>query len=135
MDKNNNLDKIKQYDRVVQSIMTNVLIEQKRNGKFIIYKFDPGDEAQRLFFNVTAVAADLDKELIYLDMSLWKYIRFRLKFGHKRKNLRWFKRFSHQINVSDIVETQELMAFICKAFNISKEKCGEINNEYYGWVD
>ena len=129
------IETIKEYDKIVQAVMTNVLIEKERLGNFIIYKFNPDDNAQKLYFNVTAVAADLNRQPIYLDMSLWTYLRFRFKFGRKRKNLRWFGWLRRKVNTKEIVDTQELMDFIGKEFNIDRKMFNNINNEYYGWVE
>lgn len=126
---------IQEYDKIVQAVMTNILIEKERLGNFIIYKFNPDDDAQKLYFNVTAVAADLTRQPIYLDMSLWTYLCFRFKFGRKRKNLRWFGRLRREVNTKEIVDTQELMDFISKEFDIDRKMFNNINNEYYGWVE
>lgn len=130
-----NKEVIQEYDKIVQAIMTNVLIEKERLGNFIIYKFNPDDDAQKLYFNVTTVAADLIRQPIYLDMSLWTYLRFRFKFGRKRRNLRWFGRLRRKVNAKEIVDTQELMDFIGKEFDIDRKMFNNINNEYYGWVE
>ena len=126
---------IQEYDKIVQSVMTNILIEKERLGNFIIYKFNPDDDAQKLYFNVTTVAADLTRQPIYLDMSLWTYLRFRFKFGRKRRNLRWFGRLRRKVNTKEIVDTKELMDFIGKEFDINRKMFNNINNEYYGWVE
>ena len=126
---------IQEYDKIVQSVMTNILVEKERLGNFIIYKFNPDDDAQKLYFNVTTVAADLTRQPIYLDMSLWAYLRFRFKFGRKRRNLRWFGRLRRKVNTKEIVDTKELMDFIGKEFDIDRKMFNNINNEYYGWVD
>lgn len=130
-----NKEVIQEYDKIVQTIMTNILIEKERLGNFIIYKFNPGDDAQKLYFNVTTVAADLIRQPIYLDMSLWTYLCFRFKFGYKRRNLRWFGWLRRKINIKEIVDTQELMDFISKELDIDRKMFNNINNEYYGWVE
>lgn len=129
-------DKTKEYDRVVNSIMTNVLIEQGRNGRLMIYNFKPHNDAQKLLFNVTAVVADVQKENIYLKMPLWSYIRLRIKFGKKRRNLKWINPISDfKMSADCKLDAQTLMDYICKELHISEEFYSEINNEYYGWFN
>lgn len=126
---------IQEYDKIVQTIITNILIEKNRLGNYIIYKFNPNNNTHRLFFNVTAVAADLNRQPIFLDMSLWNYLRFRIKFRRRRRNLRWFGWRRRQYKSGEIVSVQELMNFISKEFDIDEKIYNNINNEYYGWVE
>ena len=83
-------DKYKQYDTVVNAIMMNILVERERCGMFLLYDFNPKDDADKLYYNVTTAAADLRKENIYLNMPLLDYIKFRKKRSKNRSNLRWF---------------------------------------------
>jgi len=124
---------IQEYDKIVQTIITNVLVEKERLGSYIIYKFNPNNNTHKLFFNVTAVAADLNRQPIFLDMSLWSYLRLRIKFGRRRRNLRWFGWRRRQYKLEEIVPVQELMDFISKEFDINEKMFNDINNEYYGW--
>ena len=126
---------IQEYDKIVQTIITNVLVEKERLGSYIIYKFNPNNNTHKLFFNVTAVAADLNRQPIFLDMSLWSYLRLRIKFGRRRRNLRWFGWRRRQYKSKEIVPVQELMDFIGKEFDIDEKMFNNINNEYYGWVE
>ena len=126
----------KKYDEVVNVIMTNVLIERERNGKYILHKFDPTNDGHKLYFNITAVAADLNREKIYLDIYLLNYLKFCKKRCKKRSNLRWFswfqkKKFSDENKIS--VDT--LMNFICTELHLNYRLFKEINDEYYGWVE
>lgn len=129
-------DKYKQYDQVVQTVMTNILVERQRCGKFIIYDFDQTEDGNKLYFNVTAVAADLNKEKIYLNMPLLDFIFFWKKRRKKRKNLRWLnpiqkKKLPDENKTSAFI----IMDFICKELNLNYHLFTEINNEYYGWID
>lgn len=129
-------DKYKQYDQVVQTIMANVLVERQRCGRFIIYDFDQTDNTNRLYFNVAVIAADLNKENIYLDMSLLDFIFFWKKRRKKRKNLRWLSPFQKK-KISDEHKTSVsiIMDFICYELNLSYQLFKEINDEYYGWYE
>ena len=66
-------DKYSLYDSVVTTIMTNVLVERERCGKFLLYDFDPNLDLDRLYFNVAAIAADIRRENLYLHMPLWHF--------------------------------------------------------------
>jgi len=121
-----------EYDRVVQTIMTNILIERGRSGKFILYKFYPEKDSHRLYFNITAVAADLNKEKIYLDMPLKKYFIFKKKENKKRLNLKWINPIQKIFLKDDFkISISYLMSFIRRELNIKESLYKEINNEYY----
>ena len=123
-----------EYDRVVQTIMTNVFIEKERSGKFIIYNFEPQIDSHKLYFNVAAVAADLTNEKVYLDMGLLDYIKFWKKRSKKRSNLKWFSPFHKYKTDKELgVDTSIMMNFIAASMGIDRNLFKEINNEYYGW--
>lgn len=128
--------KYKMYDNVVSTVMMNVIVEKQRCGKFLIYDFDQTDDGNKLYFNVTLVAADLAKEKIYLDMPLLDFIFFWKKRRKNRKNLRWFGPFQKR-KLSDENKTSTLiiMDFICEQLNLNYRLFKEINDEYYGWID
>lgn len=128
--------KYKTYDQVVSTIMTNVLIERERCGKFLLYDFQEDNDADRLYFNVLAIAADLNKENIYLDMPLREFLKFRKKRKKKRVNLKWFnpiqkKKLAEENKTSVFI----IMDYICEQLNLNYHIFKEINNEYYGWVE
>lgn len=124
------------YDSVVQTIMTNILVEHERCGKYLLYDFQPSDDADKLYFNITAIAADLGKENIYLNMPLWDYIKFRKKRRKKRVNLRWLNPIQKK-KLSDEYKTSVsiIMDFICEQLKLNYRLFKEINDEYYGWID
>ena len=128
--------KYKLYDGVVAIVMRNILIERERCGKFILYDFHPTEDADKLYFNVTAIAADLEKEKIYIDLPFWDYIKFRKKRRKKRTNLRWLNWFQKK-KLSDEQKTSVgiIMDFICEELKLNYRLFKEINDEYYGWVD
>ena len=126
-------DKYKQYDEVVQTIMRNVLVERERCGKFLLYDFQPLMDADRLYFNVAAIAADLRKENLYLNMPLRDYIKFRKKRGKKRTNLRWFGPIhSYFLDQEYKTSTYIIMEFVKEALDLPSDMFKTINDEYYG---
>lgn len=135
-DKKNLKDRYKLYDDVISTIMTNILVERHRNAKFLIYSFDQYDDTNKLYFNVTAVAADLNKEKIYLDMPLLDFIFFWKKRRKKRRNLRWLNPIQKKkISDDNKVKASTIMDFICEQLDLNYRLFKEINDEYYGWVD
>ena len=128
-------DKYSLYDSVVTTILTNVLVERERCGKFLLYDFDPNLDLDRLYFNVAAIAADIRKENLYLHMPFWSYVKFRIKRWKKRMNLKWFSP-SQAKELDDDYKTSItiLMYFIADQLNIPTDLFKEINDAYYGWV-
>ena len=129
-------NKYTQYDNVVKTVMTNILVERERCGKYILYDFQPSNDADKLYFNVAAIAADLNKEKIYLGMPLLDFIFFWKKRRKKRHNLRWLNPIQKK-KLSDENKTSVsiIMDFICVQLKLNYRLFKEINDEYYGWID
>lgn len=125
-----------QYDNVINTIMTNVLVERERCGKYILYDFRPSDDADKLYFNVAAIAADLNGEKIYLGMPLLDFIFFWKKRRKKRHNLRWLNPIQKKkLSDEDKTSVSIIMDFICVQLKLNYRLFKEINDEYYGWID
>lgn len=128
--------KYTQYDNVVSTIMTNILIERERCGKYILYDFQPSNDADKLYFNVATIAADLNREKIYLGMPLLDFIFFWKKRRKKRHNLRWLNPIQKKkLSDEDKTSISIIMDFICVQLKLNYRLFKEINDEYYGWVD
>lgn len=129
-------NKYTQYDSVVSTIMTNILVERERCGKYILYDFRPSDDADKLYFNVATIAADLNKEKIYLGMPLLDFIFFWKKRRKKRHNLRWLNPIQKKkLSDEDKTSVSIIMDFICVQLKLNYRLFKEINDEYYGWID
>lgn len=129
-------NKYELYDFVVSTVMTNVLVERQRCGKFLLYDFRPDIPMDRLYFNVAAIAADLEREKLYLHMPFWEYIKLRLKFKKKRTNLKWFSSWEERkLNDENKTSVGMIMHFISEQLDVLIDLFKEINDEYYGWVD
>ncbi len=127
-------NKFIEYDKVVNVIAQNVLVERQRCGKFLLYDFDQTQNEDRLYYNVMVVMADVKKEKIYIDMPFFQYVKFRLHRFKVRKNLRWFgpiqkKKLSDENKTSVYI----IMDFIREQLNLTDNFFKEINDEYYGW--
>ena len=129
-------DKYKHYDEIVNTILTNILVERERCGKFLLYDFQPLMDADKLYFNVANVAATFRKENLYLDMSLKDYIKFRIKRGKKWSNLRWFNPIEkHFLEDEHKTSIYMIMEFIKETMNLPNGIFKEINDEYNGWIE
>ena len=129
-------DMYDKYDEVVTVVMKNVLVERKRCGKYILYDFQPSNDADKLYFNVATIAADLNKEKIYLGMPLLDFIFFWKKRRKKRRNLRWLNPIQKKkLSDEDKTSVSIIMDFICVQLKLNYRLFKEINDEYYGWVD
>lgn len=122
------------YDKVVNTIMRNILVERQRCGKILLWDFNPTDPADRLYFNIAAIAADLNKECIYLNMPLKDYLKMKWKRRKTRKNLRYFGPIqAKELDDEHKTSIYILMDFIREQLEIDYKLFEEINNEYYGW--
>lgn len=127
-------NKFIEYDKVVNVIAQNVLVERQRCGKFLLYNFDQTQNEDRLYYNVMAVMADVKKEKLYIDMPFFQYVKFKLHRFRVRRNLRWFgpiqkKKLSDENKTSVYI----IMDFIREQLNLTDNFFKEINDEYYGW--
>lgn len=127
-------NKFLEYDKVVNVIAQNVLVERQRCGKFLLYDFDQTQNEDQLYYNVMAVMADVKKEKLYIDMPFFQYVKFKLHRFRVRRNLRWFgpiqkKKLSDENKTSVYI----IMDFIREQLNLTDNFFKEINDEYYGW--
>ena len=83
-------EKFGRYDEIVNTILKNILVERERCGKILLWDFNPIDHGDRLYFNIAAIVADINKEPMYLNMPLFDYLKFKWKRRKSRKNLRYF---------------------------------------------
>jgi hypothetical protein len=127
-------EKYGRYDEIVNTILKNILVERERCGKILLWDFNPVDHGDRLYFNVAAIIADLNKEPIYLNMPLFDYLKFKWKRRKSRKNLRYFGP-NHAAKLDDEYKTSIYLItdFVCEQLNVSRDLLKEINDTYYGW--
>ena len=127
-------DGYKEFDTVVQTIFTNVLVERKRCGKIILFDFEPDYIGDKLYFNVAELAADICGEVFYVDMDLVDYIKFKFGRGRKQKNLRWLRPWVRtKLKNEDKISVYMIMNFIKEQLNLDDDMFEKINDAYYGW--
>lgn len=129
-------EKFLKYDEIVNTIMMNILIERKRCGKILLWDFNPLDDGDKLYFNIAAVVADMNKESMYLNLPLIDYLKFKWKRRKSRKNLRYFGP-NHAAKLDDEHKTSIyiIMDFIREQMGFNYSLYKEINDAYYGWVE
>lgn len=129
-------EKYTRYDSIVNIIMTNIMVERQRCGKYLLWDFNPVCDSDRLYFNITAIAADLNREFIWLDMPFIDYIKMKWKRRKVRKNLRYFGPIrKHFLDNEYKTSIYIIMDFIKEQLNITHALFKEINDEYYGWYE
>lgn len=129
-------DKYGRYDEIVNTVLMNILVERERCGKILLWDFNPIDHGDRLYFNVAAIVADLNKEPIYLNMHLFDYLKFKRKRRKSRKNLRYFG--PHKAAALDDEHKTSIyiiMDYIRETMGFDYSLYKEINDAYYGWID
>ena len=129
-------EKFGRYDEIVNTILKNILVERERCGKILLWDFNPIDHGDRLYFNIAAIVADINKEPIYLNMPLFDYLKLKWKRRKSRKNLRYFGP-SHAAKLDNEHKTSIyiIMDFIREQMNFDYSLYKDINDEYYGWVE
>lgn len=131
-----NKEKYERYDEIVNTILMNVLVERKRCNKILLWDFTPDLPADRLYFNIAAIVADMNKECIYLNMPFLDYLKFKWKRRRSRKNLRYFgpirsRRLDNECKTSIYL----IMDFVAERMGITHDLFKEINDAYYGWIE
>lgn len=122
------------YDTVVGTIMSNVIVERQRCGKIILWDFQEDNDWDRLYFNVAAIVADMNHEVMYLQMPFWNYIKMKWKRRKQRKNLRYLSRSrAENVPIENRTSIYIIMSFVAEFYNLPQSYFGEINKVYYGW--
>lgn len=127
------MDQNKRYDQFVASIISNVIVESDRCSDIILWDFQEDCHADRLYFNVATIVADMYNKQMYVQMKLLDYLKLKRKVK-QRKNLHWLtpahaKRIPQENKTSVYI----LMDFIRVHFDEPTSIFKEINDEYYGW--
>ena len=121
----------KEYDKIVGTIMQNVLAESNRTGgKIVLWDFHPVNNIDRLYYYVACLISDIYNKDVYLEMKFWDYLKFR-KANKKRKNLHWVWRKHTNIPEEGKTSVYILMDFVRNYYNIPIETFDDILKEYY----
>ena len=128
--------KYNEYDKIVGTIMSNVLAERNRVGKIVLWDFQEGQSSDRLYFHAACIVADVENEKVYINMPFIQYLKLKWKSRKVRKNLRWCnplmaRRLPNEGKTSVFI----IMDFIAEFHKIGFNKFAEINEAYYGWYE
>lgn len=124
------------YDEVVGTILSNITVERFRCGKIVLWDFQEDNNWDRLYFNVASILADVDHDVIYLQMPYWKYLKMKWKRHKQRKNLRYLYSWrAKTIPPENKTSVYIIMDFIRAYYGLPESYFKEINDEYYGWVE
>ena len=123
----------KQYDEIVRTIMQNVVNQSTyTDGKVVLWDFQQNCDADKLYYNVACIVADLFNEQIYIQMPFFQFLKLKYK-QRKRKNIHWIDRKTNKINAMGKTSVYIIMNYIKDYYQIDEQKFADINNEYYGW--
>ena len=125
------LETNKQYDKIVGTIMQNILAESNiAGGKIVLWDFQPDNAMDRLYYHVACIISDIYNKQIYLEMKLWDYLKF-WKANRKRRNLNWVWRKHTNLPEESKTSVYILMEFVREYYQVPVEIFDEINKEYY----
>ena len=129
------LETNKTYDKIVGTIMQNVIAESNlAGGKVVLWDFHPENAVDRLYYYVACIVADLYDKQMYLEMTLWRFIKFKFK-NRKRKNIHWVNRRHTSLPPECQTSVFIIMDCVREFQGIDINIFDDINKEYYENTD
>lgn len=125
------------YDEIIGTLLMNVLAEEKRCGKVVLKNFHVENPAHRLYFEAAVIANAISRAPIYMDMSLWEYLRFKYQKRHKKMR-KTIRRYTTPVAAEMKVEATKIgtiLDHVASYYNIDNEVYGDILKEYYEVTD
>ena len=113
----------KKYDTIVTSTLLNIY-NQAKNKEIVLENFNEKDISHLYFFEVSKIAQTCWNLVIVLDMSLLRFLKFKLQ-NKKLKIKRKGRKQEKSINMNKI------LSFIQESFNESDTIFSDIYNAYY----
>ena len=129
----NSPERYQLIDQIISAVMSNVLAEKQRNDKIILYHFDINNNIHRLYFNAALIIGSISNEPIYIECSLWNYIRLKIKKWSFRKQIKHISAKKAMELRRAAVSIDMLMDYVQESFGLSKEEMDKINDQVYGW--
>ena len=83
------MEKQRIYDEIISVSISNAGAERQRNGICLIRDFNPDNPRHMLYYEASLIYSSIINEPLYLHMSLWKYIKFKLNHWKSRKQLNY----------------------------------------------
>ena len=122
------MDKYKQYDELLATLMQNIQVEAARDDGIYICGY--GDNyTSKVYMQLANALADLNHQKITMIMPLFSYIKFKLKNWKGRKRYKWTWEDKGSTPITLIAN------FVAKYHNQPVSIYKEIYNEYYELVN
>lgn len=115
---------LKQMDRIVGVICTNIINQKNINQKIELINFREEDYGHLLYYECAKMVS-LGAEDIFLDMPFKKYIKFKI---HNFKDRKLIKRIK-ETEEKDTID--QILNFVCKSYKIQYLFLKNIYEEYY----
>ena len=138
------MDKERIYDEVISVSISNAGAERQRNGICLIRDFDPDNPRHMLYFEASLIYCSIINEPLYLYMSLFKYIVFRIRHWKSRRQLKYLTYTklsereldeSHDLGFT-ITPVDKIMDYVAgwahEMYDMSAEDFNKIYGEVYG---
>lgn len=112
-------------DMIVSSVCSNVLNQRKINGQIELIDFVPDDYGHLVYLECALMIGKLHNERVYTNLSFVQYIKLLFKNWGSRKTLKRAKELKGKDKIDDI------LAYICEAYQINYTFYNKIYKEYY----
>lgn len=125
--------RLKNYDKIVATILQNILVEKERTGKIVLFGFDPKVYSHRIYFHVAVIVSAITQENIYLGMGVWDYVKFVYVHWQMRKVLRRLGNYWHTegIDPKKLSSVHSVMHHVKEYYGIGETTCKNIVKEFY----
>ena len=120
------------YDKIVGSIMGNILSEKNINKKIILKGYNDNDPAHKLYLNAAVIISDLSNEPIFINSSFLTFVKLKWRRRKLGKQIRYLKAINLESIDSEITPIDTIIDYVCRTYDIERETMAEINNTYYG---
>lgn len=122
------------YDKVIGSIMGNILSERNINKKIILKGYNDDDPAHRLYLNAAIIISDLFNDSVFINSGFLTFIKLKWRRRKLRRQIRYLKAINLEAIDSEITPIDTIIDYICRTYNIERDIMTEINNTYYGGI-
>jgi len=122
---NNTNKKYRLYDEIVNATLYN-LFNLSSEGNINIGNFDENDDNYNYILKVAfhVVALSTEDKTIYLDMGLFKYIKYKIK--HRKYRIKRYKE-----SKGELIDVPDLLNYMSGEFKVEDTIFKSIYKEYY----
>lgn len=125
----------KLYDEIVGKILQNVLIEEARCGKIVIWDFRPKYVNDRLYYHISLIDSAIHGDApVYLDMGFFSYLKF--KFTHRKTRvIKRLKRKDVKELLDKRISSGLIVEFVKDFYKVDDNVMEDILEKYYEGKD